>query len=91
MLAILEGEQCGQCHGAVAFPLTECTRCHAIPQKDFPALENELGLVRVGPRERAAIRRDTAAARQMLQGGDAADVTAASPAPAGMKKNGRAK
>lgn len=26
--AILNGEQCGVCHGAVAFPLTECNRCH---------------------------------------------------------------
>ncbi|NJD25981.1 MAG: hypothetical protein FIB06_11315 [Betaproteobacteria bacterium] len=30
MLLILEGEQCGICHGAVSFPLTECTRCHSI-------------------------------------------------------------
>lgn len=32
MLKILEGEQCGTCHGAVSFPLTECTRCHSIPR-----------------------------------------------------------
>lgn len=32
MLRILEGEQCGQCHGAVSFPLTECKRCHSIPR-----------------------------------------------------------
>ncbi len=25
---ILKGEYCGICHGAVAFPLTECDRCH---------------------------------------------------------------
>ena len=25
---ILQGEYCGICHGAVAFPLTECDRCH---------------------------------------------------------------
>lgn len=25
---ILDGEYCGVCHGAVAFPLTECDRCH---------------------------------------------------------------
>lgn len=31
MLRILEGEQCGVCHGAVAFPLTECKRCHNVP------------------------------------------------------------
>lgn len=28
MARILEGEYCGVCHGAVAFPLTECNRCH---------------------------------------------------------------
>ncbi len=28
MFQILQGEQCGVCHGAVAFPLTECSRCH---------------------------------------------------------------
>lgn len=33
MLAILEGEQCGVCHGAVAFPLTECNRCHSVPNE----------------------------------------------------------
>lgn len=31
MLANLEGEYCGRCHGAVAFPLTECYRCHSVP------------------------------------------------------------
>jgi c(7)-type cytochrome triheme protein len=30
MTAILNGEQCGVCHGAVAFPLTECNRCHSV-------------------------------------------------------------
>jgi c(7)-type cytochrome triheme protein len=30
MFNILQGEQCGICHGAVAFPLTECMRCHSI-------------------------------------------------------------
>lgn len=30
MLQILSGEQCGLCHGAVAFPLTECKRCHSV-------------------------------------------------------------
>jgi c(7)-type cytochrome triheme protein len=32
MQKILQGEQCGVCHGAVAFPLTECTRCHSVPR-----------------------------------------------------------
>ncbi|GEM_PF-568822 len=30
MLRILQGEYCGRCHGAVAFPLTECDRCHVL-------------------------------------------------------------
>lgn len=33
MFAILQGEYCGRCHGAVAFPLTECQRCHSVPRK----------------------------------------------------------
>lgn len=32
MLAILQGEYCGQCHGAVSFPLTQCGRCHSVPR-----------------------------------------------------------
>lgn len=36
MLAILEGEQCGLCHGAVAFPLTQCERCHSVPWGKAP-------------------------------------------------------
>lgn len=32
MLRILDGEQCGLCHGAVSFPLTECNRCHSVPR-----------------------------------------------------------
>ena len=32
MFQILQGEQCGVCHGAVAFPLTECYRCHSVPR-----------------------------------------------------------
>lgn len=31
-LLILQGEQCGLCHGAVSFPLTECKRCHSVPR-----------------------------------------------------------
>lgn len=54
MLKILEGEQCGVCHGAVAFPLTECARCHSVPQVDFPALEKRLRLNRVGPAQKVA-------------------------------------
>ncbi|MDH3389656.1 MAG: hypothetical protein OEN02_17355 [Gammaproteobacteria bacterium] len=35
MFAILSGQYCGQCHGAVAFPLTECNRCHSVPRSTF--------------------------------------------------------
>lgn len=34
MFKILQGEYCGQCHGAVAFPLTECKRCHSVARKN---------------------------------------------------------
>ena len=54
MLQILEGEQCGICHGAVAFPLTECGRCHSVPQADFKQLEKSLGLKRFGPKGKVA-------------------------------------
>lgn len=30
MFQVLQGEYCGRCHGAVAFPLTECKRCHSV-------------------------------------------------------------
>jgi c(7)-type cytochrome triheme protein len=36
MTAILNGEQCGVCHGAVSFPLTECNRCHSVPNASLP-------------------------------------------------------
>ncbi|WP_426417201.1 c(7)-type cytochrome triheme domain-containing protein [Aestuariirhabdus sp. LZHN29] len=35
MFAILQGEYCGRCHGAVAFPLTECNRCHSVLRSTF--------------------------------------------------------
>lgn len=54
MLQILEGEQCGVCHGAVAFPLTECFRCHSIPQTHFPEIEAQLKLKRFGPKGKVA-------------------------------------
>lgn len=31
MYAILKGEFCGVCHGKVAFPVTDCWRCHNTP------------------------------------------------------------
>lgn len=35
MFEILQGQYCGRCHGAVAFPLTECNRCHSVPRHSF--------------------------------------------------------
>ncbi|MBF0152833.1 MAG: hypothetical protein HQL64_03715 [Magnetococcales bacterium] len=35
MMDILAGKYCGQCHGAVSFPLTECKRCHSIDPGTF--------------------------------------------------------
>ena len=36
---ILEGKFCGVCHGAVAFPFTECNRCHSVPWDTLNANE----------------------------------------------------
>jgi c(7)-type cytochrome triheme protein len=33
MAAILLGEKCGVCHGKVAFPVSECRRCHSQPKQ----------------------------------------------------------
>ncbi len=33
MLSVLQGHHCGQCHGAVSFPLTQCARCHSVDRK----------------------------------------------------------
>ncbi|MEW8033899.1 MAG: cytochrome c3 family protein [Candidatus Thiodiazotropha endolucinida] len=38
MLQILSGEYCGRCHGAVAFPLTECDRCHSVSSATPPGV-----------------------------------------------------
>jgi c(7)-type cytochrome triheme protein len=35
MVDILNGRYCGQCHGAVAFPLTECGRCHSVSHEEY--------------------------------------------------------
>jgi c(7)-type cytochrome triheme protein len=29
---IIKGEYCGRCHGVVAFPFTDCFRCHSQPK-----------------------------------------------------------
>ena|SRR3989304_2606877 len=33
MKKIEEGQFCGRCHGVVAFPLSNCTRCHSKPKR----------------------------------------------------------
>ena len=32
MEKILQGEFCGRCHGVVAFPISDCARCHSRPK-----------------------------------------------------------
>ncbi len=39
MAAILLGEKCGVCHGKVAFPVSECRRCHSQPKKKSATAE----------------------------------------------------
>ena len=45
MFAILSGEKCGLCHGAVSFPLTECLRCHSVARGSPEAQAFGRGLV----------------------------------------------
>lgn len=33
MAGIMSGKYCGVCHGKVAFPPLECTRCHRVPRE----------------------------------------------------------
>jgi len=33
MRGIVKGKWCGRCHNKVAFPLSNCTRCHTVPKK----------------------------------------------------------
>ena len=48
MMLILQGEKCGLCHGAVAFPLTECQRCHSVSRGSPEHLAFGRSLVRQG-------------------------------------------
>jgi c(7)-type cytochrome triheme protein len=34
MEKILRGEFCGRCHGVVAFPISDCDRCHSQPKPE---------------------------------------------------------
>lgn len=49
MMLILQGEKCGLCHGAVAFPLTECQRCHSVTRGSPEHMQFGKLLVREGP------------------------------------------
>ena len=40
---ILEGKDCGVCHGAVSFPLTECDRCHNTDSSTVTSPANVFG------------------------------------------------
>ncbi|MEK6531983.1 MAG: c(7)-type cytochrome triheme domain-containing protein [Deltaproteobacteria bacterium] len=33
MVGIVQGQWCGRCHGKIAFPLSDCKRCHVSPKK----------------------------------------------------------
>ena len=48
MMPILQGEKCGLCHGAVAFPLTECLRCHSVSRGSPEHLAFGKSMVRQG-------------------------------------------
>ena len=41
MMKILQGNYCGRCHGAVAFPLTECNRCHSVPREKLEQIKTQ--------------------------------------------------
>lgn len=34
MAEIMAGQKCGACHGSVAFPVSDCKRCHAVPKSE---------------------------------------------------------
>lgn len=44
MFTILQGEYCGRCHGAVAFPLVECFYCHSVKRSSLKKPVKELEL-----------------------------------------------
>lgn len=41
MASILMGEKCGVCHGKVAFPVSECRRCHSQAKPSSTAAQGE--------------------------------------------------
>jgi len=67
MFLILQGQQCGVCHGAVAFPLTECRRCHSMANDEA---QRRVAAIEAEEARRAADKADD-------QGRGAADGTSA--------------
>ena len=50
MPRIAAGEFCGRCHNRVAFPLSDCERCHVKPKNEPPVdTKGEFGFVYKGP------------------------------------------
>ena len=49
MMQILSGFYCGRCHGAVAFPLLACERCHSIADKG--AMDRRIQAKQLKPNE----------------------------------------
>jgi c(7)-type cytochrome triheme protein len=47
MPKIAAGEFCGRCHNRIAFPLSDCQRCHVKP-KDTPPVDPMLEKFRAG-------------------------------------------
>ncbi len=41
MAGILLGEKCGLCHGKVAFPVTQCRKCHSLKKEKKAKIENK--------------------------------------------------
>ena len=37
MVEIMLGQKCGVCHGSIAFPVTECRRCHSVDKTNKTA------------------------------------------------------
>ena len=53
MAAILLGEKCGVCHGKVAFPVSECRRCHSQPKGKAATTKAEAGAAAAQPAAQA--------------------------------------
>jgi c(7)-type cytochrome triheme protein len=49
MAAILLGEKCGVCHGKVAFPVSECRRCHSQPKGKAATTKADAGAAAAQP------------------------------------------